>query len=112
MSFCSLSLFSKSISISSKIFFLTLGWDNTDKFFKDDTPAQQFSDQLKQIPPDLQNQVVGYFEQQLQQITQQYQQQQQQAQMQAQANEQVEMDMLRQQARQQAENKLLNNQLI
>jgi hypothetical protein len=80
-----------------------VGFDNTDKFFVEDTPAQQFSEQLKQIPPQMQQQVVGMFSQQLQQMAQQYQMQQQQAQMQAQAQKQVQMQQMRDQARQQAE---------
>lgn len=90
-----------------------LGWDNTDKFFKDATPATQFSEQLNQIPQEMQEPVVAKFSQELQQMTQQYQQQQQQAQMQQQAQNQVEMDMLRQQYRQQAEEQaLLNSETI
>jgi hypothetical protein len=90
-----------------------LGWDNTDKFFKDATPATQFTEQLNQIPPEMQAPVVAQFSQELQQMTQQYQQQQQQAQMQQQAQNQVEMDLLRQQYRQQAEEQaLLNSETI
>ena len=84
-----------------------LGWDNTDKFFKDATPAMQFSEQLNQIPQELQEPVIAQFSQELQQMAQQYQQQQQQAQMQEQANNQVQMDMMREQARQQAENEMM-----
>lgn len=84
-----------------------LGWDNTDKFFKDESPAAQFSDQLAQLPDDVQGEVVGHFQQELQQFTQMQQQQEQQQAMQQQAQNQVEMDMLRQQYRQQAENELM-----
>lgn len=84
-----------------------LGWDNTDKFFKDATPAMQFSEQLNQIPQEMQEPVIAQFAQELQQMTQQYQQNQAQEEMQAQANHQVEMEMLRQQARQQAQNDML-----
>lgn len=77
-----------------------VGFDNTDKFFKADTPAQQFSDQLKQIPLQMQQQVVGMFSQQLQQMAQQYQMQQQQNEMQQQAQRQVQMQAMRDQARQ------------
>ena len=77
-----------------------VGFDNTDKFFKADTPAQQFADQLKQIPEQMQQQVVGMFSQQLQQMAQQYQMQQQQNEMQQQAQRQVQMQQLRDQARQ------------
>lgn len=83
-----------------------IGFDNPDKFFADETPAQQFANQLKQIPQELQGQVVGQFSQELQQMTQAYQQQQQQAQMQAQAQNQVQMDMYRQQARANAEQEM------
>ena len=77
----------------------TIGYDNTDKYFKEATPAQQFSDQLKQIPQEMQAQVVQMFSQQLQQIMQQQQMQQQQAEMQAQAQKQVQMQQLRDNAR-------------
>jgi hypothetical protein len=76
-----------------------IGFDNADKFFAEETPAQQFSEQLKQIPPELQEQVVGMFAQQLQQMAQQYQMQQQQQQMQAQAERQVQMQHMRDNAR-------------
>ena len=84
----------------------TVGFDNTDKFFVDETPATQFAEQLKQIPQEMQQQVVGMFAQQLQQMMQQHQMQQQQAQMQAQAQNQVQMQMLRDNAR--AEMELAN----
>ena len=60
----------------------TIGYDNTDKYFKDETPATQFGEQLKQIPQDMQEQVVGQLQAQLQQMAQQYQMQQQQNEMQ------------------------------
>lgn len=84
-----------------------LGWDNTDKFFKDESPAAQFSDQLAQLPLEIQEQVITHFQQELQQFTQMQQQQEQQQAMQQQAQNQVEMDMLRQQYRQQAENEMM-----
>ena len=59
----------------------TIGYDNTDKYFKDETPAQQFADQLKQIPQEMQGQVIQELQGQLQQMIQRYQMQQQQAQM-------------------------------
>ena len=77
----------------------TIGYDNTDKYFKDETPATQFGEQLKQIPQDMQEQVVGQLQGQLQQMAQQYQMQQQQAEMQAQAQKQVQMQLLRDNAR-------------
>ena len=87
--------------------FEMLGFDNPDKFFADESPADQFAQQLKQIPPELQQQAVGMLQQYLGQMTQQYQQQQQQAQMQQQAQNQVQMQMYRDQARQQAENEMM-----
>ena len=86
-----------------------LGWDNTDKFFKDETPAMQFSEQLNQLPPEIQGQAVEHFQNELQQFAQIKQQQEQQAQMQQQAQNQVQMDMLRQQYRQQAENEMMQD---
>ena len=77
----------------------TIGYDNTDKYFKEATPVQQFRDQLKQIPQEMQVQVVQMFSQQLQQMMQQQQMQQQQAEMQAQAQKQVQMQQLRDNAR-------------
>ena len=34
----------------------TVGYDNTDKFFAEQTPVTQFSEQLKQIPQEMQAQ--------------------------------------------------------
>lgn len=91
--------------------FEMLGFDNPDKFFADETPADQFAQQLKQIPPELQQQAVGMLQQYLGQMTQQYQQQQQQQEMQQQAQNQVQMQMYRDQVRnemqQQAENEMM-----
>ena len=77
----------------------SVGYDNTDKFFKDQTPATQFGEQLKQIPQEMQQEVIGQLQAQLQQMAQQYQMQQQQAEMQAQAQKQVQMQALRDNAR-------------
>jgi len=55
----------------------------------------------------MQEQVIGRFQQEIQQFMQAQQQQQQQVQMQQQAQKQVEMDMLRNQYRQQAENEMM-----
>jgi hypothetical protein len=82
-------------------------FDNPDKFFADDTPADKFAQELKQIPPELQQQAVGMLQQYLGQMTQQYQAQQQQQAMQQQAQNQVQMQMYRDQARQQAENEMM-----
>ena len=77
----------------------TIGYDNTDKYFKEATPAQQFSDQLKQLPPEIQQQIIPMFAQQLQQMQQQQQIRQQQAEMKAQAQKQVQMQQLRDNAK-------------
>lgn len=87
--------------------FEMLGFDNPDKFFADDTPADKFAQEIKQIPPELQGQAVGMLQQYLRQMTQQYQQKQQQQAMQQQAQNQVQMQMYRDQARQQAENEMM-----
>lgn len=86
----------------------TIGIDNTDKFFNDETPAQQFYDNLKQLPPQVQEKLIPLFMQETQQMLGQMQRQQ----MQAQANQQVQMDMYRQQARENAETQNLNAQGI
>lgn len=87
--------------------FEMLGFDNPDKFFADETPADKFAQEIKQIPPELQGQAVGMLQQYLGQMTQQYQAQQQQQAMQQQAENQVQMQMYRDQARQQAENEMM-----
>lgn len=87
--------------------FEMLGFDNPDKFFADETPVEQFAQQLKQVPPEMQEQVIGELQQHFVQMVQNYQQSQQQQEMQAQAQKQVEMDLYRQQARAQAENELI-----
>lgn len=84
----------------------TLGFDNVDTLFKQQTPAMQLGEQLNQIPQEMQAQVVSNFQQQLQQMMQQYQVQQQQAEMQAQAQKQVQMQQMRDNAR--AEMELAN----
>lgn len=86
----------------------TVGYDNTDKFFADETPVQKFSEQLKQIPEQLQGQVIQTFSNQLQQMAQQYQMQQQQAEMQAQAQKQVQMQAMRDNARAELEAQRVN----
>lgn len=87
--------------------FEMLGFDNPDKFFADETPADKFAQEIKQIPPELQGQAVQMLQQYLGQMTQQYQAQQQQQAMQQQAQNQVQMQMYRDQARQQAENEMM-----
>lgn len=85
-----------------------IGFDNTDKFFQDDTPAQQFTEQLKQLPPQIQEQIIPLLAQQTQQVVGQIQQQEQQAQIQQEANQQVQMDLMRQQARENAQMQMEN----
>ena len=87
--------------------FEMLGFDNPDKFFADETPADKFAQEIKQIPPELQGQAVQMLQQYLGQMTQQYQAQQQQQAMQQQAQNQVQMQMYRDQARQQAEQEMM-----
>lgn len=89
-----------------------IGFDNTDKFFVDETPTQQFGDMLQQLPQELQQQIVPVLQQFTQQFVSQAQQQQQQANMQAQANQQVQMDIYRQQARDNAKTQILTEQGI
>jgi len=76
-----------------------IGFDNPDKFFKDPQPIDELADQFKQLPEEVQQQLLPLFQQQGQQAMQQFQMQQ----MQNKANEQVQMDMMRQQARNNAE---------
>ena len=85
-----------------------LGWDDTDKFFKDDSPADIFAEQLKQIPPEYQEQIVGYFANELQQMINTYQQNQQQNEMQQRAVQQVQMQNYRNDARLANESNKLN----
>ena len=79
--------------------FEMLGFDNPEKFFRDETPVDQFAEQLKQIPQELQEQAVGELQQYFGQMVQQYQMQQQQQAMQQRAQEQVQMANYREQAR-------------
>ena len=79
--------------------FEMLGFDNPEKFFRDETPVDQFAEQLKQIPPELQEQAIGELSQYFMGMVQNYQQQQAQAQMQQRAQEQVQMANYREQAR-------------
>ena len=79
--------------------FEMLGFDNPDKFFKDETPVEVFADQLRQIPSELQEQAVGELSQHFMGMVQNYQQQQEQAQIQEQAEKQVQMQAMREQAR-------------
>lgn len=79
--------------------FEMLTFENPDKFFMDDTPVDQFAEQLRQIPPELQEQAIGMLNQYFQQMVQQYQTQQAQQEMQARAQQQVQMANYREQAR-------------
>ena len=56
--------------------FEMLGFDNPEKFFRDETPADQFEEQLKQIHPELQEQAIGELSQYFMGMVQNYQQQQ------------------------------------
>ena len=50
-----------------------MGWDNVDKFFKPDTPMQQVFDEMKQLPPEIQQAAVPDLQNilgQAQQLTQ------------------------------------------
>ena len=96
----------------AKTGFENIGYENVEKFFKEATPVDKFGEQLKQIPPQMQGQVVQMFSQQLGQMMQQYQMQQQQAQMQAQAQRQVEMQAMRDNARANMENQFLAESLM
>ena len=89
----------------------SVGYDNTDKFFKDQTPATQFGEQLKQIPQNMQEQVIGQLQAQLQQMVQQHQMQQEQQEMQARAQKQVQMQALRNNARAELEAQGVNQAL-
>ncbi len=87
----------------------TVGYDNTDKFFKEEMPVEQFAQGLKQIPEPLLEQLLPMFTQQAQQAVQQAQIQEKQVQMQAQAQNQVQMDMYRQEARSEIEGQMVGN---
>ena len=54
-----------------------IGFDNSDKFFKADTPLQQMVSQLEQMPPQMQQQLVPVMQNAAQQYVQQMQMQQQ-----------------------------------
>lgn len=86
----------------------TVGYDNTDKFFNEESPVDQFANGLKQIPEPILQTLLPLFTQEAQRAVQQAQQAEQQAQMQAQAQNQVQMDMYRQQARQNAEAEMMD----
>ena len=92
--------------------FEMLDFDNPDKFFKDETPADMFADKLKQIPPELQEQAIGMLDQYFNQMVQSYQQQQEQAKMQEQAQKQVQMTNFREQARNAAEIGQLHKNMV
>lgn len=89
----------------------TLGYDNVDKFFKQQNPIEQFTQGLKQLPEQVQQQLIPIFMQQAQQAMQQKQLQEQQSQMQTRAREQVQMDMYRQQARDEIKGQIVNDAL-
>ncbi|MBR6099405.1 hypothetical protein IKP85_06630 [bacterium] len=88
-----------------------LDFENPDKFLNGTSPAEQFAEQLKQIPPEEQERIVGFFAQELMDYQQKMAQDAQQQEMQQQAQNQVEMDMMREQARQNVESGMLQNEL-
>ena len=72
-----------------------IGFDNPEKFILPDDATTQLTTQIKQIPPEMQEQVSQMLLQQLEQMKQQYQAQQQQQEMQNRARQQVEMQQMR-----------------
>lgn len=81
-----------------------IGFDNPEKFILPDNATTQLTSQIKQIPPEMQEQVSQMLLQQLGQMQQQYQAQQQQQEMFNKAQEQVEMQQMRENARVEAQN--------
>jgi len=98
-------------NINWKEIFITgienIGYDNVDKYFVDPTPIEQFSEQFKQLPEDIQQQLLPVYQQTAQQALQQKQQQE----MQQRALQQVQMDNMRAQARQQVEQEQMLSQM-
>lgn len=80
-----------------------IGYDNSDKFFVDQTPEQQAFEEFKGLPDEVKQQVLPVFQQVTQQTMQQFQQQQQDQQLQQQAMEQVQRQQYRDNARMQLE---------
>lgn len=89
--------------------FEMLGFDNPEKFFNEDVPAELFAKQLKQLPPQLQEQIINAFSQELQGMLQNAHQNAQMQQMQEQAQKDVQMQNLRNQYRNEAQLQLVNS---
>lgn len=81
-----------------------IGFDNPEKFILPDNATTQLTTQIKQIPPQMQDQVSQMLLQQLGQMQQQFQAQQQQQAMFNRAQEQVAMQQMRDEARMGAQN--------
>ena len=86
-----------------------IGFDNPEKFFNEDVPAELFAKQLKQLPPQLQEQFINAFSQELQGMLRNAHQNAQMQQMQEQAQKDVQMQNLRNQYRNEAQLQLVNN---
>ena len=76
-----------------------IGFDNPEKFILPDNATTQLTTQIKQIPPQMQDQVSQMLLQQLGQMQQQFQAQQQQQAMFNRAQEQVAMQQMRENVR-------------
>lgn len=84
-----------------------IGFDNPEKFILPDNATTQLTTQIKQIPPQMQDQVSRMLLQQLGQMQQQFQAQQQQQAMFNRAQEQVAMQQMRENARMGVQNAVL-----
>lgn len=82
--------------------------DNTAKFFQEPQEIDKMAEEFKQMPSELQQQLLPMFQQAAQQVMQQYQIKQ----MQQQAQNQVQMEMYRQLTRQQAQNNILSGGVV
>lgn len=87
----------------------TLGFDNVDTFFKPDNSTTQFTEELNNLPSNIQDEVTQVLQRQLQQMMQQYQQNREQQEMQAQAQKQVQMQAFRDNARAELEAQQMND---
>ena len=79
-----------------------VGFDNVEKFFNPQTPANELNQMLETVPVNVQQQIVPQIIQYLQQLQQNMQQQQQQQEMRNRAQQQVQMQQYRDEAKQQA----------
>lgn len=82
--------------------------DNTAKFFQEPQEIDKMAEEFKQMPSEVQQQLLPIFQQTAQQVMQQYQIEQ----MQQQAQNQVQMEMYRQLTRQQAQNNILSGGVV